>query len=499
MQSKILKKTTPITEKDKQDIRKIQTEPNVFATQILGCKPWPMQSYILDAISKNKEVAVASCHAAGKSWLSARATLWFLYTRKHSRVVTTAPTFDQVRDILWQEIRQAHNESKKALGGKMLDTRLDLGPNWFATGRSTDDANRFQGAHSAKGSIFVVADEAAGIKSDIWTGIDGILTSDDSHLLAIGNPTSPSGEFFDMYRRPGVIKIHISAFDTPNFTEFGVRIEDIRNGDWRQKITSKLPAPWLITPDWVADKWQKWCGGSKAGEENPLWVSRVMGQFPKISKDTLIQLNWITDAQNRILEPSDPATLGCDIARYGEDETVIVYRQGTCARVLTTSMQESTMQTSGRIIQALRSTSAIEARIDADGLGAGVFDRLNEQGQPVVEMRSGGSARDKEQFLNARAEWYWGLRERFEKGEIAIDKDEELAAQLSDIKYKFTSRGQIQIESKDEMKRRGVHSPDRADALMLAFANIAKQGIDLNFNMSALTSIKGESYRPPSF
>lgn len=85
-------------------------------------------------------------------------------------------------------------------------------------------------------------------------------------------------------------------------------------------------------------------------------------------------------------------------------------------------------------------------------------------------MQSGQAPRDNERFLNARAEWFWGLRERFEAGDISLDKDEDLAAQLANIKYKFTSWGQIQIESKDDMKRRGVHSPDRADALMLAFA-----------------------------
>lgn len=446
-----------------------RTDPIWFVENILGNTPWQKQKEILEAVRDHKEVAVASCHAAGKSWLSARAVLWFSYTRKLSRVVTTAPTFDQVRDILWQEIRLAYASSKVELGGKLLDTRLDLGPNWFATGRSTNDANRFQGAHSAKGHILVVADEAAGIESDIWIGIDGILTSQNSHLLAIGNPTEASGEFYEMFSRPGVIKIYISAFDTPNFTTFGITIDDIRNNTWKEKITSDLPAPYLITPEWVYDKWLKWCGGSQAGEDNPLWVSRVLGQFPNTSNDTLIPVGWITKAMEHTLTPGEPSTLGCDIARYGSDETVIIHRRGPVARVIKTTFQEDTMRTTGRIIAALATTGAAEARIDADGLGAGVFDRLNEQGKPAIEMHSGQSPIDKERFLNARAEWFWALRERFETGDIDID-DEDLAAQLSNIKYKFTSRGQIQIESKDDMKRRGVHSPDRADALMLAFA-----------------------------
>lgn len=446
-----------------------QNDPVWFVENVLGNHPWEKQIEILRAVHNNKEVAVASCHAAGKSWISARAVLSFSYCNELSRCVTTAPTFDQVRDILWQEIRQAHASSLYPLGGKLLETRLDLGPNWFATGRSTNDANRFQGAHSSKGSILVIADEAAGIESEIWVGIDGILTSQNSHLLAIGNPTEPTGEFYEMFRRPGVVKIHISAFDTPNFTAFGITLDDIRNNTWKEKITKPLPAPYLITPEWVADKYRKW------GEDSPLWISRVLGEFPDVSNDTLIRLSWIEAAQRRELQPGDPQVLGVDVARFGSDETVIVHRCGPVARIITTTHQEDTMETTGRVVMALNNTKAISARIDAVGIGAGVFDRLNEMGKPADEMQSGQSAQDPERFLNSRAEWWWGLRERFESGDIDIDNDEDLAAQLATLKYKPTSRGQIQVESKEDMKRRGLASPDRADALMLAFAALPKR------------------------
>lgn len=444
-------------------------DPVWFVENILGDRPWEKQKEILRAVAKEKAVAVASCHAAGKSWLSAREVLCFAYCNEFSRVVTTAPTFDQVRDIIWQEIRQAHASSLYPLQGKLLETRLELGPNWFATGRSTNDANRFQGAHSSKGSILVVADEAAGIEPDIWIGIDGILTSQDSHLLAIGNPTEPSGEFYEMFKRPGVVKIHISAFDTPNFTAFGITLDDIRNDTWKAKITGPLPAPYLITPEWVRDKWEKW------GEDSPLWISRVLGEFPDVSTDTLIRLSWIEAAQRRNLEPSTPDVLGVDVARQGSDKTVIVHRRGPVFRTFRTTRQEDTMQTTGRVVAALNETKSTEARIDAVGIGAGVFDRLKEMGKAAVEMQSGQAAKDSERFANARAEWWWGLRERFESGDIDIDpKDEELASQLASIRYKFTSRGQIIIESKDEMKKRGLGSPDEGDAHMLASADIEK-------------------------
>jgi hypothetical protein len=441
-------------------------DPVWFVENVLGSKPWQKQTEILEAIRDGKEVAVASCHAAGKSWISARAVLWFLYCFRLSRVVTTAPTFDQVRDILWQEIRQAHASALRLLGGKMLETRLDLGPNWFATGRSTDNANRFQGAHSPKGYILAVIDEAAGIKPDIWVGIDGITTSEGAHKLAIGNPTEASGEFFEMFRAPGIHTIHISAFDTPNFTTFGITLDDIRNNTWKERITGPLPAPYLVDPQWVAKRWQRW------GEDSPLWISRVMGSFPENSTDALIPLSWIERAQATRLDPGEINVLACDVARFGSDESVIGQRRGPVARILKVTRQEDTMTTTGRIVQALLETGATEARIDAVGLGAGVFDRLKELGKPAVEMQAGHAPRNSERFLNARAEWYWGLRERLEAADIDLDPDEDLTFQLSSIKYKPNSRGQIVIESKEDMKKRGLKSPDKADTIMMLFAAV---------------------------
>jgi phage terminase large subunit len=449
-----------------ETVKELQNNPLYFIQNVLGENPWKVQLEIIEAVKNNKEVAVASCHAAGKSWISARIALWFTVSYYLARCVTTAPTFDQVKDILWQEIRRAYGSSLTPLGGRMLDTRFDLGPNWFATGRATNDSNHFQGTHSQQGHILVIADEASGIDPDIWVGIDGILTSEDSHLLAIGNPTEPSGEFFEMFKRPGVVKIHISAFDTPNFTTFHITLEDIRSGCWKEKINGPLPAPWLITPEWVADKWQKW------GEDSPLWVSRVLGKFPEKSTDTLIPLSWIERAQHTRLEPADPIIVSADIARMGSDETVIGIRQGSVIRLHKITHQEDTMATTGRVIQALDASKATEARIDADGLGAGVYDRLIEQGKPAIEMRSGFAAQDHEHYANARAEWWFGLRSRFETGDIDLDEDEELAYQLSNLKYKINSRGQIVIESKEDMKKRGLHSPDRADMVMMAFASI---------------------------
>lgn len=162
--------------------------------------------------------------------------------------------------------------------------------------------------------------------------------------------------------------------------------------------------------------------------------------------------------------------LGVDVARYGSDETVIVARRGDRAWIAGRHRKQDTMATTGRVVRAIHDLGAAKARVDVVGIGAGVVDRLKEQHEPVVGLNAGAAPRDKKRFANARAEWCWGLRDRFERGEIAICPDDELAAQLAGIRYLIDSSGRIQIESKEDMRSRGTPSPDIADALMLAFS-----------------------------
>jgi phage terminase large subunit len=150
-----------------------------------------------------------------------------------------------------------------------------------------------------------------------------------------------------------------------------------------------------------------------------------------------------------------------------------MYRRGNVARVIHAVHKQDTMETAGQVARLLTETNARSAKIDVVGIGAGVFDRLRELRRPVREASAGNAAHDKERFINARAEWYWNLREQFESGDIDIDPhDEELAAQLSGLRYFVDSRGRIGIESKDDMKKRGLPSPDRADTLAIVFGRV---------------------------
>lgn len=446
-------------------IDQARNDPAWWVRNVLGKNPWSMQVAIMESVRDNQETAVASCHGAGKSFIGANTALWFLYTHKPSIVITTAPTDRQVRGILWKEIRLSHTGALKPLGGRLLSQELKLDENWWAWGFTAPsyDPNRFQGFHERY--VLVIADEAAGISEEIYEGIDGVLSSEHARLLMIGNPTNAGGRFGRAFKTPGVAKFKISAYDTPNFTHFGITQDDILSGEWQRKITEELPHPYLVTPHWVDNM-------AKKGIESPFYQCRVLAKFPSQEPDTLIPLDWIDAAVNRNLESDgdEPNELGVDVARFGSNETIVVHRTGNMARIVKRVQHYDTMQTAGEVRRLIHDLGVDLAKIDADGIGGGVYDRLKELKEPVAAMHSGAKARDDTKFINTRSEWWWTLRERFETGTIGIENDDDLISQLANIKYKLNSQGRIQIESKEDMRKRGVASPDLADALMLAFA-----------------------------
>ncbi|HHW14931.1 MAG TPA: hypothetical protein GXX28_08380, partial [Firmicutes bacterium] len=316
--------------------------------------------------------------------------------------------------------------------------------------------------------------EAAGVPEEIFEAVEGVLTSENARLLLLGNPTAIGGTFYNAFKQPGWHKIAVSAFDSPNFMAFGITREDIASGEWQKKLTGPLPNPKLITPPWVADKYLVW------GPTSPAYQARVLGEFPAEAEDTLIPLAWIEAAMARWEETPEtlPAELGVDVARFGSDKSVIAPRRGRRILPVEVYAKQDTMETAGRVIAACRSLGATKVKVDVIGLGAGVVDRLSEQGLPVVGVNVAETAMDPERFSDLRSELWWNLRERLNPDPkantdpIALPPDDELLADLSGVKYKITSRGQIRVEPKDEMKKRLGRSPDRADAVVLAVANV---------------------------
>lgn len=404
------------------------------------------------AVRDHKRVAVRSCHGIGKTKGAAFIALWFLYSFPHSKIITTAPTWTQVEDLLWREIRIEHENAATSLGGKLLTAELEIEPDWFALGLSTDKPERFQGHHAPH--VLLIVDEASGVENAIFEAGEGYLTTPGARLLAIGNPTQTSGQFFDAFHSERALwhRISISAFDSPNFTDEEVP-EDV--------------AVELTSQEWVDDKKIKW------GEQSPLYQVRVLGEFPTESDDTVVKLGDIERSYANGYQPTpiDVAVIGCDVARFGSDETVISVRQGKRVRISETYIGRDTMETAGRIIRTAKGVHSEHFPrlvVDDDGVGGGVTDRLRELGYQVTAFRGGQSALDSESYPNARSELWFTYSELLP--DLDMDDDDQLAADLVAPHYKLDSQGRRVVERKDETKKRIGRSPDRADSVLLCYA-----------------------------
>lgn len=427
-----------------------RTDPVFFLTDVLGVKPWEKQQQIIESVRDNDNTCVASGHGVGKTFISACTTLWFLCCHYNSRVITTAPTNRQVESILWAEIWNLYKNARVPLGGKLLKTSLSFEEKWFALGLSTDDPDRFQGHHAE--NLLLVMDEAPGVDPKIYIAAQGILTSRGAKSLLIGNPTASSGPFFDCFKNKLWNSFHISCYDSP-------------------AIRDPEAYPTLTTQKWINERKEEW------GESSPMFISRVMGDFPLEGEDTLIPLNWCERAvarwhKNKEMKTlSEHVYLGLDVARYGTNKTVLTKYVPNRVETLRSIQKKSTTEAVHMVIEEAISAGAKLHQITTDdtGVGGGVTDRLRDLNYPVIPINFSQKPSDPLHFRSIRDEMYWNLRELFRSDEIEVPPNDALIAQLSAIKYKIDPRrGQIQIESKDEMKKRGIASPDEADSVAIA-------------------------------
>lgn len=450
-------------------------DPHGWATSVIRRFMWSKQVEIMESVRDNRHTAVKSCHSAGKSATAATIAGWWIDSHAPGQAfaITTAPTGAQVYAVLWRELQRVHKLG--SLEGKITQQAMwKIGDELVAIGRKPNDyePDAFQGIHARY--LLAIIDEANGVPQALWDAIESLASNMYARILAIGNPDDPASYFAKMCAPgSGWNTIRISAFDSPNFTDEIVP-DDLR--------------PLLVGTEWVEERKKRW------GENSPIYISKVLGEFPDISDDTLIQPRWIYDAQQRfadrkiLITPHEHGTLGCDIARYGNDESVIYRLREDALELEWSGFHESTMKTTGRIIREIKrlSMGSVVAHVDGVGLGAGVVDRLAELGYDVVDFQGGRAAYQPDRFINQRSEHYWSLRERFERGQIAIDPDDDiLAAQLGALKWTTNSKGKIEVERKEDYRKRTkASSPDRADAAMMACAQgvspVAISGYDHN-------------------
>lgn len=444
---------------------------------------WSKQREICNAVRDHRMVSVRSCHDIGKSRVAADIAAWWISVHDPGEafVITLAPTGHQVKSILWREIARVHRDGN--LPGRLTQTewKLSIGDTMelVGMGRSPKDTDptAIQGIHQLR--VLVIFDEACGIAKALWDAASSLVANEFSRFLAIGNPDDPSTEFAAVCKPgSGWHTIGISAFESPNFTG-----EDI----------PEFLKPLLISKVWVEERKRKW------GESSPVYRSKVLGQFPEQAADGLIPYSSIVAAVARGAEEgldyAGPNEIGVDVARFGDDNTSVYHRRGITAKCVARYNGNDTMHTVGVIARLIDETGAEKCRIDDVGVGGGVTDRLRElkatEGRfanceiiavnvgeaPTINTKDARIPQT-ERYKNLRAQVNWMMRERFISGRIALIDNPDLPEQFDDIQdqagdihYYMTSRGQIQIESKEDMKDRGRSSPDDWDALVLAYAD----------------------------
>lgn len=413
------------------------------------------------------QMATASGHGVGKSALVAWVILWIMSTRPHSRGVVTSNTAAQLETKSWVELTRWHKRSLVRDWFKISNARSGLRlvhkkhpDTWRVDGQTCREENSesFAGLHAAHSTPFFIFDEASAVPDIIWEVAEGGLTDGEPMWFVFGNPTRNSGRFFQCFGR------FRSVWNT--------RRVDSRTA----RMTNKS----------LLDRWIK-----AYGEESDFVRIRVKGQFPQASSRQFISSGDVANAVGTepVSHLTDPIIVGVDVARFGDDRSVIFVRQGRDARTIgfQTFRGIDTMELAARVAQTFIDNNATITFVDEGGVGGGVVDRLHALGISVRGVNFGGKA-DRgvlsetgaagERYANKRAEM-WGVMRHWLKSGGAIPDDQSLRDDLISVEYGFKADGEILLEKKDEMKRRGLASPDLADALALTFAwPVAPRNLD---------------------
>jgi hypothetical protein len=468
-----------------------QNKPLWWAKQFLKANLWDTQKQILLSVRDNRRTAVTACHAIGKTYITACIATWFLMAHPDSIVLLSAPTYRQVKEVLWREIASLYERAKESgcpLGGNFFtDPKWELGKKWFMLGFSPQHPEKAQGFHAPY--ILIILDEASGINDAVFGALRGIMASGHVRLLMLSNPTRPSGELHRAFTssRANYKTFQVSAWETPNLQHLreSCGVNDDLTLDpkvTRQQRIAILRAakplwPTLVGPEYVADMEEEF------GWDSDIYRVRVLGQFPKGAPDQLIPLHHVMEAIYRWEDIEDrdrwwvdrhrfgghPLS-ALDPARFGDNESVWCGRLDTVACPLEAWNGLDSVDLANEVAAKIRQRQTLTNRVDADGYGGGPYDNLQRLVPGVIEFRGGTTLGvNTERFLNLRSQDYWGLRDRYSEGRIAHQRCDKLIGQLTSIRYRHRPSGQIQIESKDEMRARGVASPDRADCLMMLY------------------------------
>lgn len=429
-------------------VEEYRDHPVKFVELVLEAKPLPWQKDFLNAIaSGERRISVRAGHGVGKSTACSWALIWHLLTRFPQKAICTAPTAGQLFDALFSEVKHWINRLPPSLRDAIevySDRIVQKGtPESSFISARTSSAERpeaLAGVHSEH--VLLICDEASAIPEAVFESAAGSMSGHSATTILIGNPTRNTGLFF---------RTHHSL-----------------SSDWKTMHVSCLSNP-LVANDFIEQIKATYGEGSNA------YRVRVLGEFALRDDDVLIPAELVDGAMQRdvVLNTSEPLIYGVDVARFGDDRTVICKRQGNLVVGFKHWSGEDLMGTVGRIVHEASLDKPEEICVDSIGLGGGVADRLRELGHNVRDVNVSESAALNQQAARLRDELWMAAKDWLDTRAVKLPKDDDLRAELTGPTYSFTSNGRIKVEGKSEMKRRGMRSPDLADALCLTFASQA--------------------------
>jgi hypothetical protein len=445
-----------------------QCDPIAFATEIVGFEPdeWQVDTLRDLADPECRRVSVRSGQGVGKTGVEAIATLWFLSCFPFARVVATAPTRQQLNDVLWAEI--AKWQAKSPLLSVLLKWTktyvymVGMEKRWFAVARTATKPENMQGFHE-ENMLFII-DEASGVTEPIMEAVLGTLSGSNNKLLMCGNPTKTSGTFYDSHTNPNV---------RPLYRSHRVSSRDVKRTD-KENIA-------------MLER--------RYGKDSNVVRVRVDGEFPLQEDDVFIPIALVEQSIKTEYTPREVPSLvhiGCDVARVGSDKTVIGYKVDELVTLHKKRQGQDTMKTADDIIllgeqlvRRYKLTAPIPIKIDDGGVGGGVVDRLRQVKRldpqrfwwmEIYPVKFGERIRHK--YYHDSTTYMMAVVKKLlspfdeETGkpkpvELVLPNDDDLVGQLSGRKYELTEASKIRIESKEAVKKRGLPSPDEADCVLL--------------------------------
>lgn len=427
-------------------------EPLDFVLNVLGLADSekgidPFQQYALKTAGDPDQthMALQAAHGCGKTTLLGWLLLWWLLTRPFSRVQVVAPAFErQASRYLFPEVQKWCRKSDYIIPVEVRKKSIEVSgweDEWFALAIQGTQAGKVEGGHNR--SMMILADEAKALDADVINALHGTQTdtSGDRMYVMASVPGSPSGPFYEACKKSDLWKTH------------------------QRSATAST----LVGEEWIRERQKEWGGAS------PIYKARVLGQFPDEDEGTMFPLSMVEDAAKipagDVATEEDRISIGVDPARYGPDRSAMAVWEGTALKDIDSWQGLNSMQVASRVHNKACKIGADLVIVDKIGIGGGVVDRLEQleedssHNYEILEEHVGKPANEKELYYDRRAEIFRAMRDEMERDNLSLIDDDELETELTSLRFHFSARGKIQMEKKDQTKKRVGHSPDLADAV----------------------------------